>query len=300
MKKLRTIFRLIVIIGFPLFGISQNRWITDTEMHFKIQAPRNYKQNQFIEGTDKILALVSPDDNVAVRVRAMKSSNQVTKELLQQVFEQNIISGAKRIMNEAGDLHGIPATATAYTWKYNNIETVIGAYYIIQNGFAYIVWSIVPQNLLTRRSAEADAIIDSFELLKPSDTFAGTEHSTNQNTVYSNHSDAVFLLSSVMGSGVDNQLNISNPASQFPTNTQQIAIGFSYSGNASKSPFLLKWHSKTHNVLVREVTLNAPHFNTGKGYSFISNQGKAWPEGDYFVEVWHNGKNLGLQNFQIQ
>lgn len=66
-------------------------------------------------------------------------------------------------MNNKGDLHGIPATASAYTWKYNNIETVIGAYYIIQNGFAYVVWTIVPRNLINQRSAEADAIIESFE-----------------------------------------------------------------------------------------------------------------------------------------
>jgi hypothetical protein len=165
------IFQLTILILLSLLisqnTFAQNNWVTDSEMQFKILAPANYAQNQFRDGTDKILALVSPDENVAVRVRAMHATNDFTIDLLQQVFEQNIISGAKLIMKEDGDLHGIPARATAYTWKYNNIETVIGTYYIIQNGFAYVIWTIVPQNLLQQRSGEADKIIDSFTLIKP-------------------------------------------------------------------------------------------------------------------------------------
>lgn len=171
------LFQSTVLILLSLFVsqniFSQNNWITDSEMQFKIQAPANYQQNQFRDGTDKVLALVSPDENVAVRVRAMHATNDFTIDLLQQVFEQNIISGAKLIMKDNGDLHGIPARATAYTWKYNNIETVIGTYYIIQNGFAYVVWTIVPRNLLQQRSAEADKIIDSFTLTKPTHKTGG-------------------------------------------------------------------------------------------------------------------------------
>lgn len=103
----------------------------------------------------------------------MKATTEFTTDILKQVFEQNIINGAQMLMEEDGDLHGIPAKAAAYIWKFNNTETVIGTYYIIQNGFAYVVWTIVPRELLEQRSTEADKIIDSFELLKPSKSTSG-------------------------------------------------------------------------------------------------------------------------------
>lgn len=121
---------LIVLFVYPVFA--QTAWITDSDMQFKIKVPNNYKQNQFIDGTDKILSLVSPDENVAVRVRAMKATQQFSADILQQVFEQNILNGAKQIAKEDGDLNGIPARAVAYTWKYNNIETVVGAYILFK------------------------------------------------------------------------------------------------------------------------------------------------------------------------
>lgn len=280
---------------------SQNTWINNAEMQFKIQVPKNYKQNQFIEGTDKILALVSPDENVAVRVRAMKATNQVTTGLLQQVFEQNIISGAKRIMNEEGDLHGIPATASAYTWNYNNIATVIGAYYIIQNGFAYIVWTIVPQNKLTQSSAEADAIIDSFTLLNSQHNYTeGINNDTGNFPTQNTVSQPLFLVKAFLGTVVDDNLNVSNSTTSFLKNVPQINLGFNYSGNPEGKPFQIKWFSKTHDQYLNETMLDPQFINNGKGFGFISNQGNEWPIGQYVVEIWHNGKNLGQRNFQIR
>ncbi|QGY42195.1 hypothetical protein GM418_00545 [Maribellus comscasis] len=161
---------VILMVSFYFLSFSlqaQEKWVTDTEMQFKIKVPSNYRQNQAFDGTDKVLTLMSPDENVMVRVRAMPATDQFTTEILQRVFEQNIIQGAQRIMNEDGDLHGIPARASAYTWKVDRDEAVLGTYYIVKNGFAYIIWTAVPRNLVSQRSAEADGIIDSFELLDP-------------------------------------------------------------------------------------------------------------------------------------
>lgn len=152
---------------FSVISSGQNQWITDEDMQFKIKAPSNYSQKQMRDGTDKVLTLLSPDENVMVRVRAMPATDQFTTEILQRVFEQNIIQGAQRIMNEEGNLHGIPARSSAYTWSADGNNAVLGTYYIVQNDFAYIVWSAVPGNLINQRSAETDKIMDSFELLQP-------------------------------------------------------------------------------------------------------------------------------------
>ena len=160
--NLTSLFVLIFFSGL----LAQNQWVNDNEMQFKIMVPSNYRQSQVRDGSDKVLTLISPDENVMVRVRAMPATEQFTTEILQRVFEQNIIQGAQRIMNNDGDLHGIPARASAYTWKVDGNDAVLGVYYIVQNSFAYIVWTAVPRNLINQRSAEADGIIDSFELLQ--------------------------------------------------------------------------------------------------------------------------------------
>ncbi|MCG6186216.1 hypothetical protein [Maribellus maritimus] len=167
MKSFKRLFSMACILLITGNLVAQNAWFEDAEMQFKIKVPSNYRQNQVFDGTDKVLTLMSPDENVMVRVRAMPATDQFTTEILQRVFEQNIIQGAQRIMNEDGDLHGIPARASAYTWKVDRDEAVLGTYYIVQNGFAYIIWTAVPRNLVSQRSAEADGIIDSFELLDP-------------------------------------------------------------------------------------------------------------------------------------
>lgn len=57
---------------FTLGANAQNRWIEDPEMNFKILVPSGYQANQFWEGSDKIHTFLSPDQNVAVRVRSFK------------------------------------------------------------------------------------------------------------------------------------------------------------------------------------------------------------------------------------
>lgn len=167
MNNVKGILFFISALFFSGILNGQNEWVTDNEMQFKIKAPSNYRQKQMRDGTDKVLTLMSPDENVMVRVRAMQATDQFTASVLQKVFEQNIIQGAQRIMNEDGDLHGIPARSSAYTWSVDGNDAVLGAYYIVQNGFAYIVWTAIPGNLINQRSAEADEIMDSFELLQP-------------------------------------------------------------------------------------------------------------------------------------
>ena len=173
MNRLKVNLTCLFVLVFITGLLAQNQWVSDEEMQFKIKVPNNYTQKQMRDGSDKVLTLMSPDENVMVRVRAMPATEQFTTQILQQVFEQRMIQGAQRIMNKDGDLHGIPARAAAYTWNADGSEAVLGIYYIVQNGFAYIVWTAVPRNLINQRSAEADAIIDSFELIEKQQASTG-------------------------------------------------------------------------------------------------------------------------------
>lgn len=287
---------MLVLICFCFTNIqAQDKWISDREMQFKIKIPANYSQNEMRDGTDKVLTVMSPDQNVFVRVRSMKATLQFTTDILQQVFEQNIIKGAQRIMNKDGDLHGIPARALAYSWKVDGSDAVLAVYYIIQNGFAYVIWAAVPKNQAQKYSSIADGIIDSFDLLNNSDTgfFAGL---TNNNST----SNKLTVLESKLGAQVDQNYRIQYQSNQFNASTNKIHLGFSYSGNPLSLPFLVKWYSKSYNQLVYEVNLSSPNQNSGYGYGFITNNGNPWPTGEYYVEIWNNGKILSSTNFIIQ
>lgn len=300
-NKLRLI---LIFVVFPFYLFSQTSWITDEEMKFKILVPENYQKNQFWEGTDKILALVSPDQNVAVRVRAFPASEQVNTDLIQQVFEQNVITGSSRLTQEDGNLNQIPARAAAYTWRYNNINTVVGVYYIIQNGMGYIVWTIIPRNLLQQRSKEADKIIDSFALLQSGSetlSMSGGFGSLSQQLKTENQAGvkSIVITDLETGTNPDNSYNLANKSISFPGSTPTIDFAFGYTGNASGSNFIVKWYNDTHQILVKEFSFSPPNAPSGRGHSFITNNGNAWSEGEYHVEIWHSGNVLGKKSFAV-
>ncbi|MCG6186213.1 hypothetical protein [Maribellus maritimus] len=273
---------------------AQEKWITDAETQFKIKIPETFTQKQTRDGTDKVFTLMSPDENVFIRVRALKAESQLTSDLLQKVFEQNMIRGAQRIMNKDGDLHGIPARASAYTWKIDESDAILAVYYIIQNGFAYVVWAAVPENLAHEYSDTADGIIDSFELLSTpsSNAFAGLSSAEK--------SSRVTLLDCKMGTQVDQNYRVLFYSTNFTTGCEKIYIGFSYSGNAFSNPLLVKWYSRSLQQLMNESSLNTPNENGGHGNAFITNNGAPWLKGDYYVEIWHDGKMLNSQDFIIR
>lgn len=167
MKNQKSVLLFLCVFLGISGAFAQNGWITDHEMKFKIKAPASYTTNQMRDGSDKVLTLMSPDQNVMIRVRAMPATEQFTPEVLQKVFEENMIKGAQRILDENGELNSIPAQSSAYTWSVDGSNAVLGIYYIVQQGFAYVVWTAVPRDLIQQRSAEADGILNTFTLEQP-------------------------------------------------------------------------------------------------------------------------------------
>ncbi|MBU1108458.1 MAG: hypothetical protein KKB51_17415 [Candidatus Riflebacteria bacterium] len=135
-------------------------------MNFKIKIPGNYQRNRVVEGTDVIHAFLSPDQNVAVRIRAIAANASLSVDSLIQIFEQNIIKGAQRLLIDNYSLNSIPGKVCGYKWLYNNVPVGLAIFYTVQENIAYVVWTIVPQNLYQQRIAEGDAITNTFTLLK--------------------------------------------------------------------------------------------------------------------------------------
>jgi len=164
--KIMKLTLLFLILTFCIKTSAQKRWIEDQEMCFKISVPENYKVSQSNDGSDRIHAFISPDENVAVQVRSFKVAEGATIELIMTAFSQNIIRGAQQLVNQDHILNGINGKIAGYRWKYNNRSIVVGAFCSIQNGIAYVIWSLIPENLFAKHNAESDAITNSFTLIQ--------------------------------------------------------------------------------------------------------------------------------------
>ncbi|MDN5278496.1 MAG: hypothetical protein PWR01_2461 [Clostridiales bacterium] len=155
---------LVALLSLPAFAGSD--WVIDDQVKFKIKIPKNYQRSRMVEGTDVVHAFLSPDQNVAVRVRAIAINGSLPVDTLIQIFEQNIIKGAQRLLIDNYKLNQLSGKICGYKWAFNNVPVGLAVFYTVQNNFAYVVWSIVPQNIYKQRTAEGDAIINTFALLQ--------------------------------------------------------------------------------------------------------------------------------------
>ena len=137
-------------------------WVEDAEFRFKIQVPDNWKRSILNDGTDRIHVFLSPDENVGVRIRAFKVPEKAALDMIIPLFEKNILGGGQRKALMDYTLNGYQGKVGAYTGTYNGIQIGAGAFFTIQNGIAYIVWSLTPINMFQSRHSESDAITNTF------------------------------------------------------------------------------------------------------------------------------------------
>ena len=165
MKHRKSLF-VVIFLLFTFFWAtpSSARWYDDYQFGFRINAPENWLSHSFVEGTDRVWAFVSPDQNVAVRVRAFKHDPHSDISMVISLFESEIFGGGQRLALLGHALNGIPGKLGAYQGVYNGNQVGVGAFYTVQNGNAYIIWSIIPTHLFTAGSAEADVVTNTFTL----------------------------------------------------------------------------------------------------------------------------------------
>jgi hypothetical protein len=164
MKKWTLLSLLLgaVILGHPVLG----DWVVDQQLKFKILVPNDWKRNILTDGTDRIHVFLSPDENVAVRIRAFKVNTQVKLDLIISLFESNILGDGERLALMDHTLNQYKGKVGAYKGTFNAVQVGAAAFFTIQDGVAYIIWSMTPLNLFQSRIDEADAITNTFTLLK--------------------------------------------------------------------------------------------------------------------------------------
>ena len=330
MRKMITLFFLL-ILTFGGRVCAQTTWIEDREMNFKIAVPVNYQANQFMDGSDKIHAFVSPDQNVAIQIRSFKANANLTVEVLKKAFLENYLKGAQLLVDQVHTINGINGQLAGYKWKYNNINVVAGVFYSLQNGMCHVIMTIIPENLFAARNAESDAITNTFAFInnpsggansgglgglgqigKPQDNpqevnqnqntgnQRNQSQSTGSQTNQSQPSMANVQVTDVaIGTDIDANYRITSPQTILSSSVGRINLAFGYTGNAKGARFLIKWYSVTQNTLVKDFVFVSPDASTGRGQAYIENPGKPWPVGKYRAEIRLNDKLLNEISFSI-
>lgn len=306
MKRHSTLL-LILGICLTIQLHAQNRWIEDQQMKFKIMVPNNYQTNDFWDGTDKIHAFVSPDQNVAVRVRSIPVQSNITTEMIVQVFSQNIIKGAQQLVKQAYTLNGMNGIMAAYKWKYNKINVVIGAFYTIQNSIAYVVWTMVPENLLAKRNAESDAITNSFVVLNANSQAPAPVQSgglgnlggLGNSQVSVAPPENITITDIAIGDEMSFDLFVDHPLSTIDPGTEKIHLVFGYKGNAKGKTFITKWYNESTNSSLSEIPFFPADAPSGRGKAIIDRPGNEWAAGNYRVELWLDSQKLDERSFNV-
>lgn len=106
-----------------------------------------------------LLILSSIASSQVKRIRSFKVNNNISKEQVIKTFSQNIIKGATQLVNQNHNLNGMDGGLAGFRWKYNNINVIVAAFYTIQNGTAYIVWTLIPENLSGKRTIHSAQMV---------------------------------------------------------------------------------------------------------------------------------------------
>lgn len=130
---------------------------------YRIQFPKNWQTSFLQDGPDRIKTGLSPDQNVSVRVRSFDGVGAASLEQIKAAFEQTVLGGGNQLHSEKGNLCGIPSIMSVYSGQFNNIDVNMVAVIMVKASKGYIVWTMIPANMFANKSAEADAVLATFE-----------------------------------------------------------------------------------------------------------------------------------------
>ena len=168
MLRLRaaTVFFLIITGTVSLWA----GWVEDITFKFKIEVPETWQKNSFDDGSDRVHVFVSPDNNLAIRIRAFEVNEKVSLDLITSLFKNNILGKCEQLALMEDTINGYEGKIGAYKGLYNGIEVGAGAFFTIQKNIAYIVWSVTPIGMFQKKAAESDKITNTFTVLDENQT----------------------------------------------------------------------------------------------------------------------------------
>lgn len=161
MKKAGLLITLIFVVGITQLSA---KWYIDRQFKCRINVPNSWSSNSFMDGSDKVYDFYSPDQNIAIQLRAFDAGSQVTTDLLIEVYEDQMLpAGTKRSgLFDKTSKNGIPGKQGVYTSTYNGIDVTMSAFYAVPNNNGYVLLVIVPTSMIQEKTAEIQKVTKTF------------------------------------------------------------------------------------------------------------------------------------------
>lgn len=166
-------FSLWLILFLLLSFLTGNAWsasysggiLSDPSNGFQVNVPENWKRQEMNnQGTNTHL-FTSPDQNVAVAVTTFPGAGNTALGQLLNTFQQTALAGSQQLAEQPTNLNGLNGMLRAYRMQDQAGPVITGAFATPGNGHGYVVWSMIPEAMYNSRSAESDAIMNTFTLI---------------------------------------------------------------------------------------------------------------------------------------
>jgi hypothetical protein len=286
--RLGTTLLAALLLCLFLAPSASAKWHQDDEWGFKIEVPDNWKERKFMQETDRVNAFVSPDQMVAVRVRAFKTRPGTNAEQVAGLFEKGVIKGCERIDYKPLTVNGLAGQFAAYKWTFNNTPVGVVTFYAVRGEIGYVVWMMTPSDKFQARHREGTDVMDTFTLVASGGSGLGGSLETG-----------VRVTSIATGDQMAGDFELASVKTRFSPDTPYFHMVFEYDGEASAAPFLIKWVYVPENYLIDEVSLDMPEGSGGVGHSNLSKPDKGWPAGEYSVQIWRNNQKVKEARFSV-
>lgn len=277
---------MVLIIMFLTMSVSA-QWITDSEYGFKINVPNSWNKEKKQEGTDRLHDFLDPTENIFIEVRAFEASDDMTADLLAQVFESSGLPGAEKLAFENYTLNGTPGKFGAYKTTINGLTVGVGAFYTVTKDFAYILWSLIPVNVYDQYSAAGDAVLNTFTVIPRKAKPIAVKPKPNFE-----------ITSFKLSDQITSEYRILNEKSKYPVTTDNIWLVYTWKGNAEGSKIDVIWYYEGGYIEGPSKGFTMPDYPDGFGYANISMDG-AFAVGKYSVEVKMDGQIIGSTQFEV-
>ncbi|MCF8234420.1 MAG: lipocalin family protein [Bacteroidales bacterium] len=289
MKAKRSLFLNILIALILLSGTIQAKWYTDSRFKFKIDVPSNWTSNIYTEGTDKVYDFTSPDQNIAIQLRAFEAGDGVSAKVISDLMDEGITGeGASQVNRSQDEINGTKGELGVYTNNFDGQDMVLITFSTVQNNIGYMFLIVVPSNVLDQKSAEIDAILNTF-----------TINSVAQVRIDKPATQQLTIGNIILGKTLSGKTNLSDITTEFNTDTPVFYAVFDWTGNGYGKSLEARWIFADGNVLIDRVYYDFPNQKGGSSNTSLSIPDDGWPEGNYSLELYMDGNLVKSKNFTV-
>lgn len=165
--KTKALLSILMMTFFSLYGIntSNAQYVSVDEHNYKINIPSNWSKSIYNEGTDKVLDIMSSDEQIAIQIRSFALGADVEAQKLANMFNDGLIQeGAQQLNLSDQELNGIPGVMGVYSQNSDGTNMAIITFSIVKNQVGYLLFTVIPANMFDHRSQEADNILNTFTI----------------------------------------------------------------------------------------------------------------------------------------